>query len=45
MSRKLPVNRFKRIEDLSEFNEYFVKSYNEKISERFFLEVDVQKFT
>ena len=42
MSQKLSVNRFKWAEDLSKFNEYFIKSYNEKSNEAYFLEVDVQ---
>ena len=29
-SKKLPVNDFKQVEDLSEFDECFIKSYNEK---------------
>ena len=28
MSQKLPVNNIKLVEDLSEFNEDFIKSYN-----------------
>ena len=39
---KLPVNRFKWAEDLSEFNEDFIKSYNEKSNERYILKVNVQ---
>ena len=42
MSQKFSVNRFKWVEDLSEFNEYFIKSYNEKRSEAYFVEVDIQ---
>ena len=30
MSQKLPVNGFKWVKDLSEFDEGFIKSYNEK---------------
>ena len=30
MSQKLPVNNFERIEDTSQFNEDFIKSYNEE---------------
>ena len=40
--KKLPVNRFKWVEDVSEFNEDFVKTYNEKSNEGYFFEVDVQ---
>ena len=42
MPQKLPVNGFKWVEDLSKFNENFIKSYNEKSNERHFLVVDVQ---
>ena len=42
MSQKLPVNYFKQIEDISEFDESFVKSFNEEIGEGYFLEVDIQ---
>ena len=42
MSHKLPVNGFKRVEDLSEFDEGFIKSHNEKSKEGYFLEVDIQ---
>ena len=42
MSRKFLVNGFEKVEDLSEFNEDFIKSYNEKSKEGYFLEVDVQ---
>ena len=41
MSQKLPVNRFKWVEEISEFNENFKKSYNEKSNEGSFLEVDI----
>ena len=34
-SQRLPVNRFKRIEDLSEFNKDFIKNKNEKSNEIF----------
>ena len=42
MSQKLPVNNFKWVEETFEFNEYFIKRYNEESDERYFLEVDVQ---
>ena len=42
VSQKLPVNDFKWIEDISEFNEDFVKSFNDESDEGHFLEVDVQ---
>ena len=32
MSQKLPINKFQRIKDTSQFNEDFIKSYNEEIS-------------
>ena len=41
MLQKLLVNSFEWIEDTSEFNEDFIKSYNEESSEGYFLEVDV----
>ena len=40
--KRLPVNDFKRTEDISQFDKSFVKSYNEKSNERYFLEVDVE---
>ena len=42
MSQKLPVNKSEEIEDLSQFNEDFIKTYNEESDEGCFLEVDVQ---
>ena len=42
MSQKLPVNKFEWIEDTSQFNENFMKNYNEESDEGYFLEVDVQ---
>ena len=33
MSQKLPVNNFEWIEDTSQFNEDFIKSYNEESEE------------
>ena len=42
MSQKLPANNFKWIEDTSQFNEDFIKHYNEESGEGYFLEVDVQ---
>ena len=42
MSQKLPVNNFEWIEDIFEFNEDFIKIYNEESDEEHFLEVDVQ---
>ena len=42
MLQKLLVNNFEWIEYTSQFNEGFIKSYNEESDERYFLEVDVQ---
>ena len=42
MSQKLVVNNFKWIKDTSQFNEDFIKDYNEESDEGYFLEVDVQ---
>ena len=41
MSLKVPLNKFKCVEDLSEFNEDFIKCCNEKDNEVHFFEVDV----
>ena len=41
MSQILPVNNFVKIKDYSQFNEYFIKNYNDKSDEGYFLEVDV----
>ena len=42
MSEKLPINGFKRMNDISGINEKFVKSYNKKNSDKgYVLEVDV----
>ena len=42
MSQKLPVINFKWINDTSQFNEDYIKNYNEESDEGYFLEVDVQ---
>ena len=42
MSQKLSINGFKWVEDLSEFNENFIKNYEENSDIGFFLEVDVE---
>ena len=42
MSQKLPVNGFKWEDDLSRFNERFIKNYNENSDIGYFLEVDVE---
>ena len=41
MSQILPVNNFVKIKDYSQFNECFIKNYNDKSDEGYFLEVDV----
>ena len=41
MSQKLPVNGFKWVNDLSRFNEVFIKYFNEN-RVGYFLEVDVE---
>ena len=42
MSQKLPVYKFEWIKDTSQFDEDFIKNYNEETDERYFLVVDVQ---
>ena len=42
MPQKLPVYNFEWIEHTSQFNEDFIKRYNEERDEGYFLEVDVQ---
>ena len=42
MSQKLSVNNFEWIEDTSQLNEDFIKSYNQESDEGYFLEVDIQ---
>ena len=42
MSQKLPVNKFEWIKYTSQFNEDFIKNYNEESDEGYFLEVHVQ---
>ena len=42
MSERLPVNHFEWIKHTSEFNEDFIKHYNEESDEGYFLEVDIQ---
>ena len=42
MSQKLPVNNFVQIKDTSQFNEDFLKNYNEESDEGYFLEVDLK---
>ena len=42
MSQKLPAIDFKWVEDIYEFDESFIKCYNEESDEGCFIEVDVQ---
>ena len=42
MSQKLPVNKFKWIEDISQINEDFIKNYYENSKKGYILEVDVK---
>ena len=42
MSQNLPVNNFEWIKDTYQFNEDFIKYYNEESDEECFFEVDVQ---
>ena len=42
MSKKVLVNYFESIEDVSQFKKDFVNSYNEESGERYFIEADVQ---
>ena len=42
MSQKLPVNNFEWIEETFQFNEDFIKKYNEESDEGYFLKSDLQ---
>ena len=42
MSQNLPVNNIEWIKDTSQFNEDFIKNYNEEIDEGYFFEFNVQ---
>ena len=42
MLQKLPVNNFEWMKDTSQFNEHFIKNYNEESDEGYFIEVEVQ---
>ena len=42
MSQKLPANGFEWVEELSQFNEDFIKNYDENNNKGYFLEVDVE---
>ena len=41
LSQKLPVNEFEWIEETSQFDKDFIKSYNEESDKGYFLEVNV----
>ena len=41
MSQKLPVNDLKWAEDISKFDESFIKSYHDECDEGHFFEVDI----
>ena len=40
--QKLPVDKFEWIEDTSQFNEDFIKNYNQESDEGYFFEIDVE---
>ena len=42
MSQKLPVDGFECVEDLSKFNESFIKNYDENNDKGYILEIDVK---
>ena len=42
MDKTFPVNGFKWGNDLSRFNENFIKNYNENSNVGYFLEVDIE---
>ena len=42
MSQKLPADGFKWIKDLFQFNERFIKNYDENSNKAYFLEVNVE---
>ena len=42
MPQKLPVNGFKWVKNLSQFNEDFIKRYDENSITGYFLEVDIE---
>ena len=41
MSQKLPVNGSKWVDDTSQFNEDFIKSFNEESDEEYFFKIDI----
>ena len=42
MLQKLPVKNFEWIKNIPQFNEDFMKNYNEEIDKVYFFEVDAQ---
>ena len=42
MSQKFPVNNFEWIEETSQYNQDFIKNYNDVSDEEIFLKVDIQ---
>ena len=42
MSQRLSVNGFEQMEQLSQFDERFIKNYDENNDKRYILEVDVE---
>ena len=42
MSQNLPANVFKWVEEISAFNEDFIKSFIDKKDERYFVQEDIQ---
>ena len=42
MSKKVLVNYFESIKDISQFKKDFINSYNEESGERYFIEAGVQ---
>ena len=42
MNQKLPLGRFKWIEDTSSVNKNFIENQNEYNSERYFFEIDIR---
>ena len=42
MSKKLSINNFEWIKDISQFNKDFIKNYNKENDKGYFFEVDVR---
>ena len=42
ITRKLPVNGFEWVEELSKFDEYFIKNYDEDSNKGYFLQADIE---